>query len=1493
MRYTIYRGNNPVVQNIRPEGTVTERIMGEETVNISFSLTSKIEFHIGDKITVFGKDYFLAADPVTNKKNSREFQYQLIFLSVKYSLRDVQLFFYDDENDLTIPEFSIMGTADKCLDVILANANRDGKSWKKGIVDETEVKNVSFSDINCLEAVAKVAEEFKLEYWIDSDKSIHFTERKPVSGYTFEYGKAKGLKDITRSVLEGGSIVTRLYVKGSDKNLPKNYRKGQKHLRIDVPYLEANIDKYGKKEHTETFADIYPKRLGTVTAVDENDPNRFVDADLDFDLNEYNEYGSTILMNGIAAKVIFQTGQLAGYRLELIAAGGFHSATKTFYLNPNKDEKDLQIPSALLRPAVGDKYILEDIMMPNAYVLLAESELKTKAIKYLEQNSTERFQYTLISDIIYFKNQNISVQLGATARFIDSDFDLDDDIRVTAIQKNIQNPYDVKFDLSEVTLTSSIVQSYYDQQEQQNTLINQVKYNAELARRNYLFGREFHDKVFDGEGYFDAENIKPLSIETKMLSLGSRLQQFALPGVNFQIQNNTALSNTAGKLSHQTIDENKVREWNIAANTVMGITSAFNYIYIKAQKAGNNANFVVTEAQIKVEQDPDFYHFEVGYLSSVIDGYRKIKTTYGFAQLNPAELSIGRISDPSGNNYIDLLQDRIAVKAKVEFTSDSPAIEQINNSIVIGGRNLALESKEFIDSQSYWVRDVDLAESFEVGKEYTVTIWTKVKNQNANSFFRLGHPDGSHLVNVLKVYENKYTATFAVAKATRKVILFREPNDESWYQFEKIKIEIGNKPTDWTPSPEDLRQELDQVENTINIANNMLADIASDNKLTPSEKQLLKKEYDIILSEKPQLQAQANVYGVSTINYVNSYNNLVVYTNPLLVNLNSTTDVVGAVLRSTYANYYTAKINLLKGITDKINNDIIVVNQAVQNAQTTANTAQNLINDIANDNKLTPSEKQSLVLEFNRIKTEYNQNNSSATTLGLSVTGYQTGYNNLNSYITPLLANLTTTSDIVGARFRTNFQNYYNANVAIVTAIETKKIENIQIGGRNLFLNSKKWNIGNWWSFDGGTQVPQGDAGIRLTKQAITIIDNKTTSGTTSEPMVVGEVYTVSFDYLGSTSFEVSVGTKVYKIERPNSSEKGRFFITFTYASDFNGYLYITNQLEGSSVAVKNLKLEKGNKATDYTPAPEDVQSQIDTNTNNTQIALAQAQNAIDTANRTANITSFLNTTVDKNVVATGTLLVGDIVGANGGMTGVIDQGLNSVSMWFGSTYQNRYDAPLRFTQNGGIYTRNIEIESILPGSQNAGIALKHGMITIRNGLGNKLFEFGALSNNEAAFNIFNKDGLMVASIGDRGIVFNGYLPESYEETEFWRFSNQNMTIDQMCEEARSRSRTLYQVSTNAFTHNISSPNTMSYLYFAGYNFESANNEVYNYKYFMGKNKLGNMLADGWYALSRKITISKTNQVNFAVEIYRIENGNVVEMDGKHFSEPWSWFYII
>ncbi|MDR7783775.1 phage tail protein, partial [Riemerella anatipestifer] len=862
----IIKRNNSTVAPIKAKGTVVEKLFGEETVTMDFSLPHFVLFRIGDTVEVYGKTYYISQEPVVNKKSSREYVYNLVFNGEKYRLAEVQYFFYDENNELNISEFSITATAQKMVELLVANANRTQTGWSVGRIDSTETKTVDFSEYNCLAALTKISEEFGLEFWIDADKSIHLEERKKVSGYTLEYGKSKGLKGITRNPYTESSLVTRLYARGSSRNIPKNYRNGQKVLRMPVPFLEKNTDKYGIVEHTQPFEDIYPKRVGTVTQVYADNPLKFSDSTLDFDLNEYNEYGNTIIQKGISAKVIFQTGDLAGYTLE-VKEYGFDSVSKTFTLLKNQDEKSFDIPSDTFRPQVGDKYIIIDIAMPKSYVENAEQELQAAAQDYLDKNSKQRFIYAVEPDPIYLKKINFNLKLGHTIRFKDSDFGLDDDIRVISITRNINNPYDISFEIAEQATITQIVRNYIEKEKAQTAIKKQQKYNAEMARRSFLFAEEIKNNVFDNEGYFDAQKIKPLSIETGMLSVGSRMQQFSLPNIALSItSDNKRLHNTAGQMVHLTIDPNAPRTWNLAENTTVQFSDNFNFIYIKADKIGSNATIVVTEQKILFDSDPIFYFFLAGNVSSIINGVRRIKTSYGYTQITPSEITTGRITSPNGSNYIDLKQDGIEINAKVTFASNSPAIKQVVDAVSVGGVNLA-RNTEFKNGGEHWSKGYPQAEFLpneravkitsidgqdynqidqnikcEKNTEYTISAF--VKGIGSAFFYALEMKEnGTHTTVYSDNYrefpvnsEYKYVNfTISTQSDTAYFIFILRAFSNNTVWFKDVKVEKGNKATDWSPNPKDIEAEIITIAEAKSNLARIQAEAHADNIVTAEE----------------------------------------------------------------------------------------------------------------------------------------------------------------------------------------------------------------------------------------------------------------------------------------------------------------------------------------------------------------------------------------------------------------------------------------------------------------------------------------------------------------------------------------------------------------------------------------------------------------------------------------------------------------------------------
>ncbi|MEW4131915.1 tail fiber domain-containing protein [Bacillus thuringiensis] len=127
----------------------------------------------------------------------------------------------------------------------------------------------------------------------------------------------------------------------------------------------------------------------------------------------------------------------------------------------------------------------------------------------------------------------------------------------------------------------------------------------------------------------------------------------------------------------------------------------------------------------------------------------------------------------------------------------------------------------------------------------------------------------------------------------------------------KPQLEKGNVASDYAVSPEDVQAGIDSALNAI-------SDMASDSKLTSIEKHTLKNDWDIIVAEKPTLEGQATTYGITTekTNFTTAYNTLSTYITPLLADINSTSAVDGATLRTNFKNYFDKKALLQRKITD-------------------------------------------------------------------------------------------------------------------------------------------------------------------------------------------------------------------------------------------------------------------------------------------------------------------------------------------------------------------------------------------------------------------------------------------------------------------------------------------------------------------------------------------------------------------------------------------------
>ncbi len=127
----------------------------------------------------------------------------------------------------------------------------------------------------------------------------------------------------------------------------------------------------------------------------------------------------------------------------------------------------------------------------------------------------------------------------------------------------------------------------------------------------------------------------------------------------------------------------------------------------------------------------------------------------------------------------------------------------------------------------------------------------------------------------------------------------------------------------------ETQENVDKAQADVDKANQSIADLSNDNLVTPNEKLDLKKEWEIIVAEKPKNDAQADKFGVSKVAYGTAYTALDTYLKPILASTTTNSAIVGQTMRDTFKAYYTARTDLLNAIASK-------AKELADNAQDTA-----------------------------------------------------------------------------------------------------------------------------------------------------------------------------------------------------------------------------------------------------------------------------------------------------------------------------------------------------------------------------------------------------------------------------------------------------------------------------------------------------------------------------------------------------------------------------
>ena len=191
-------------------------------------------------------------------------------------------------------------------------------------------------------------------------------------------------------------------------------------------------------------------------------------------------------------------------------------------------------------------------------------------------------------------------------------------------------------------------------------------------------------------------------------------------------------------------------------------------------------------------------------------------------------------------------KDAVGGLAKTALQSTWQADAQAKvDALIIGSRNLLLKSGVPYSGTSYLLKRYDLSDAtLAANEDVTITIWGDLGTDTSYKFMAYNSGDSvSIAANVPKVSEGVYriTTKWIIATGNNYLNVYAAPNATKAYPItiSKIKLERGNKGTDWTAAPEDAITEMATMNSSISslsqtVSNNQTSTATQIGQLTSS-----------------------------------------------------------------------------------------------------------------------------------------------------------------------------------------------------------------------------------------------------------------------------------------------------------------------------------------------------------------------------------------------------------------------------------------------------------------------------------------------------------------------------------------------------------------------------------------------------------------------------------------------------------------------------------
>jgi hypothetical protein len=689
-------------------------IMGDNALTLYFSLAQHVEIPVGAYCEHGGERYTLMRPEALKMQHTRHFDYT-IELEGEQGKMSIWKFRNPIDGRL---RFSLTARPKEHLQMLVDNLNRRDTGWTVGECIESAERVVNYEHAFCRDALALMAKAFDTEYEIVGKRiSLGAVEHDRANALPLSYGKGNGfVSGVARTNGEDSVPTEILYVQGGERNIDRSkYGASTLHLPVNATigfdgarfegetgYDARKARRYrtdekgfalqradrplsSKAEDSVDLTDIYPSRVGTVAEViTANEKNHFYDF-TDPTIPETLDF-EKCLIAGEKMTVIFQSGMLSGREFEVKYA---HAASgkkaRRFEIVPQEVDGQT-MPGGAFVPRVGNKYAVFHCMLPQAYIndtatrSGAEWDLLRKAVKHLYSHEDPKFSFTGTLDGIWAKRnwENVGgrLKIGAFILFSDQQFQPEGvAVRIVGIKDYINTPHSPEIELSNAPVSSSFGTTLKALESAAVAVEEKHREALQYSKRRFRDAQETAEMIGAALSDRFTNAISPAAVQTMSLLVGDESLQFRFVGsrtnptavphaVTYNAKTKT-VNVASGILQHLTLgirtvsakhSPSEYRFWDVAAFTSGRLDDAAKkyYLYVRAPRNGNRAEFMLKESPVGFESDAANYHLLVGVLNSEYDGDRSFAPLYGFSEVLPGRITTDRVATSDGRSFFDL-----------------------------------------------------------------------------------------------------------------------------------------------------------------------------------------------------------------------------------------------------------------------------------------------------------------------------------------------------------------------------------------------------------------------------------------------------------------------------------------------------------------------------------------------------------------------------------------------------------------------------------------------------------------------------------------------------------------------------------------------------------------------------------------------------------------------------------------------------------------------